>query len=186
MQYAPIHLYPQQAQQTVTRFSTNLSPGRASMFAVHDNLRAAIQGHLPHFAEMAAIPCEPPTPSPAILDECIKANRSQNFWSSESFRDLLKCQQRQLHNSELKRQRSSSVCSYTSSHNSSLRGESEMDLGYQTPTFSGKRANSNTSYEIEFASPSLPPPPLQLVNQKEATCDLCGKTVTLRRKRDWQ
>jgi hypothetical protein len=84
--------------------------------------------------------------------------------------------------------RRSSVCSYTSSHNSSLRGDQNFDMAYQTPTFSHKRsASACSSYDIEFSSAGLPPPPApQAPDLMEAICDLCGKKLKIRRQRDWQ
>ena len=84
--------------------------------------------------------------------------------------------------------RRSSVCSNTSSRNSSLRGDQNFDMAYQTPTFSHKRsASACSSYDIEFSSAGLPPPPApQAPDLMEAICDLCGKKLKIRRQRDWQ
>lgn len=82
--------------------------------------------------------------------------------------------------------RSSSVCSYRSSRNNSLRGDEGFDATYQMPSFSRRRSGSGSSYDSDKVSPSLPPPPTRESDQEETWCDACGTMVKLRRRRDWQ
>jgi hypothetical protein len=58
-----------------------------------------------------------------------------------------------------RRRRSSSVCSFNSSRNSSLRGDEDFETDYQAPAFSRGRSASHSSYDIELQSLGLPPAP---------------------------
>jgi hypothetical protein len=88
---------------------------------------------------------------------------------------------------EPRRRRSSSVCSNTSSRNSSLRGDQDFDATYQKPDFSRGRSGSAASYDIDVVSPSLLPPPTHKSEQQQQQthCDVCGRMVKLQRRRDW-
>jgi hypothetical protein len=86
---------------------------------------------------------------------------------------------------EPRRRRSSPMCSYASSCNSSLRGDQDFDNTYQWPEFSHGRSGSVSSHDIEVGSPSLLPPQYE-PQQQETKCDVCGMKVKLGRRRDWQ
>jgi len=84
------------------------------------------------------------------------------------------------------RPRSSSVCSFQSSANNSIRGYVEFDRGYQRPDFSRRGSSASGHYDIERPKPSLPPPPPAAPESKLRLCDICGQEVKISRKRDWQ
>ena len=89
--------------------------------------------------------------------------------------------------------RTSSVKSYSSSVNSSLHGSEEMDTDYQSaPAF------SKDSQSLANAKPSLPsrrklipqPPSAKatrpIAKRLSFSCEICNRTVRVRRRRDWQ
>lgn len=87
--------------------------------------------------------------------------------------------------------RPSSVHSYSSSRNSSLRGSETMDSTYQRPEFF-KDHNEHQSPNVSGSKRGLFPAPIDwspLDNIKKKfsfDCEICGELVILNRRRDWQ
>jgi hypothetical protein len=84
------------------------------------------------------------------------------------------------------RRLSASVHSAYSSMNSSLRGDEVcFDPSEQNPHFtqSPRRSERRDSF---MTSPGLPPPPVKLGKKLSFECDICGKTIRVSRRREWQ
>jgi hypothetical protein len=81
--------------------------------------------------------------------------------------------------------RPASIRSRHSSMNSTLRGDSQFDPSEQNPVFTSSHRGSDTSGRIETL-PSLPPPPAKLGELDSFECDICGQTVKVHRRFQWQ
>lgn len=87
--------------------------------------------------------------------------------------------------------RPSSVHSYSSSRNSSLRGSETMDSTYQRPEFredhnEHKSPNEGNSKRGLFPAPIDWSPNKDIRNKYMFTCEICGELVRVNRRRDWQ
>lgn len=83
------------------------------------------------------------------------------------------------------KQRSGSVHSLSSSRNSSLHGYPIFDPQEQDPVFAkGSQRSASTDYWT--TSPGLPPPPVELDQPKSLSCDICGETIIVCRRLEWQ
>ena len=80
--------------------------------------------------------------------------------------------------------RCGSIDSRSSSMNSSLRGDAAFDPEEQEPNFHD-RSSRSSSADFGERSRGLPPPPVEL-RQNICECDICGDTIMVRRRRDWQ
>jgi hypothetical protein len=78
-----------------------------------------------------------------------------------------------------------SIRSRHSSRNSSLRGVPQFDPYEQNPVFTASHHGSARSEGIE-TFPSLPPPPVELGKVRSFECDICGQTVKVHRRFQWQ
>jgi len=86
----------------------------------------------------------------------------------------------------LSRSRASSVASFLSSVNSSLRGDDHFDPEYQRSPPRRPTVDSEISYHIEEPEPTFPPLPESKVSSFGYLCDICGCKIVITRKRDWQ
>lgn len=93
---------------------------------------------------------------------------SSEFWTGES-----------------RGRRPSSIRSYSSSRNSSLRGDSAFDPQEQGPTFHPTSSRSS-SFDFDGVSPGLPPPPAEIGKKLSFMCDVCGDTIRVDKRRQWQ
>lgn len=75
-------------------------------------------------------------------------------------------------------------CSSSSSMNSSLHGRPSFDLHEQNPTFADMHSR-HSSADLD-APPTLPPPPVKLGKDLTFDCDICGQTIQVERRRQWQ
>jgi hypothetical protein len=82
-------------------------------------------------------------------------------------------------------QRPASVRSLSSSMNSSLHGYPVFDPQEQNPVFSTARQRSDSA-DFNIMSPGLPPPPVELDRTKTFECDICGESITVQRRLEWQ
>ena len=80
--------------------------------------------------------------------------------------------------------RYSPVSSAVSSVNSSLHGRPEYDPEEQNPSFSDMHSR-HSSANLD-ALPTLPPPPVKLGKDLVFDCDICGETILVERRREWQ
>ena len=78
--------------------------------------------------------------------------------------------------------RRGSVDSRSSSMNSSLHGYATFDSEEQEPAFHDHHSMSSSA---DFGE-RLPPPPVELRQRISFECDICGNTVKVDRRRDWQ
>ena len=76
--------------------------------------------------------------------------------------------------------RPASVHSRSSSMNSSLHGRPAFDPEEQNPTFA-----TSTVRKLQI-SPILPPPPVELGKVTTFNCDICGHSIHVNRRRQWQ
>ena len=81
--------------------------------------------------------------------------------------------------------RRSSVHSCSSSMNSSLHGYAAFDPEEQEPAFYDQHSRSSSA-DFGERSRGLPPPPVELRDRRSFECDICGMTVKVNRRRDWQ
>ena len=81
--------------------------------------------------------------------------------------------------------RRSSVHSCSSSMNSSLHGCAAFDPEEQEPAFYDQHSRSSSA-DFGERSRGLPPPPVELRDRRSFECDICGITVKVNRRRDWQ
>lgn len=84
--------------------------------------------------------------------------------------------------------RQSPVGSVVSSMNNSLHGYEVFDVGEQnmaSPISAPPSAHDSQS-EAEISGFRLPPPPVEFGNQSSFECDICGKTLCIKRKREWR
>ena len=81
--------------------------------------------------------------------------------------------------------RSSSIRSYSSSRNSSLRGDPAFDPQEQEPSFLTDHSRSS-SVDFDGISPGLPPPPVVINKKLSIECDICRDIVRVDGKHDWQ
>ena len=79
----------------------------------------------------------------------------------------------------------SSVRSYSSSRNSSLRGSMVVDPEEQNMMIPDAKSCASSIDKIDM-SPTLIPPPAKLGAETSFECDICGKDVKFARRRDWQ
>ena len=71
-----------------------------------------------------------------------------------------------------------------SSINSSLHGRPAFDPQEQNPTFlTDHRRGSSGSLNM---SPALPPPPVELGKVLSFDCDICGRSIKVARRLEWQ
>lgn len=78
-----------------------------------------------------------------------------------------------------------SVHSRSSSRNSSLHGRPKFDPQDQNPTYlSDDQRRSSNSFSSE--SRGLRVPPIELGKQSHFRCDICGQTVWVNRRLEWQ
>ena len=83
------------------------------------------------------------------------------------------------------RRRSGSVHSLSSSRNSSLHGYPTFDPEEQDPVFM-KGSQRSASTDFGTTSPGLPPPPIELDQTQSFNCDICGSTIRVKRRLEWQ
>ena len=81
--------------------------------------------------------------------------------------------------------RPGSVHSLSSSMNSSLHGYPTFDPQEQDPVFTNSCQRS-TSSNFGTTFPGLPPPPVELDQTTAFDCDICGKSINVRRRLEWQ
>ena len=81
--------------------------------------------------------------------------------------------------------RHGSVDSRSSSMNSSLHGYATFDPEDQEPAFYDHHSMSSSA-DFGERSRGLPPPPVELRQRISFECDICGNTVKVDRRRDWQ
>ena len=81
--------------------------------------------------------------------------------------------------------RCGSIDSRSSSMNSSLRGDAAFDPEEQKLNFYCHHWRSSSAAFGE-RSRGLPPPPVELRQNISCECDICGDTITVDRRRDWQ
>ena len=110
------------------------------------------------------------TPTPNVLIRPGEAtnNDPPDFWTGRS----------QARRPPSRRSRSSSM-------NSSLYGTPKFDPHEQDPIFPTHRSYSSATGS-EPVSPCLPPPPIQLGKDFSFDCDICGETVKVARRLEWQ
>ena len=83
--------------------------------------------------------------------------------------------------------RSGSVLSYVSSVNSPLHGSSIFDPEEQDPHFQTQdRSSSTRSGSFSREARGLPLPPVGLSEKVAFDCDICGQTIQVNRRLDWQ
>lgn len=80
--------------------------------------------------------------------------------------------------------RPASVHSRSSSMNSSLHGSPAFDPEEQDPTFASKLPGSTGGRRQN--SPALPPAPVELGKVTAFNCDICGQTLEIKRRLEWQ
>ena len=81
--------------------------------------------------------------------------------------------------------RRGSVHSCSSSMNSSLHGNAAFDPEEQEPAFYDQHSRSSSA-DFGERSRGLPPPPVELRHRISFECDICGNTIKVDRRRDWQ
>lgn len=81
--------------------------------------------------------------------------------------------------------RRDSVHSRSSSMNSSLHGYASFDPKEQEPAFYDKHSRSSSA-DFGERSRGLPPPPVEIRQKISFECEICGNTVKVDRRRDWQ
>ena len=81
--------------------------------------------------------------------------------------------------------RRGSVDSRSSSMNSSLHGYAAFDPEEQEPVFYDHHSMSSSA-DFGERSRGLPPPPVELRQRISFECDICGNTIKVDRRRDWQ
>ena len=82
------------------------------------------------------------------------------------------------------RSRRDSIDSRSSSMNSSLHGKATFDPQEQEPAF--RDSHSHSSMDFGDSSRGLPPPPVEIGKQHSFECDICGNTIRVDRRREWQ
>ena len=82
------------------------------------------------------------------------------------------------------RPRRDSVGSLSSSMNSSLHGKSTFDPEEQEPAF--RDSNSRSSVDFGETPRGLPPPPVEIGKKHSFECDICGNTIRVDRRLEWQ
>ena len=80
--------------------------------------------------------------------------------------------------------RPASVHSRSSSMNSSLHGRPAFDPQEQYPIFPGKVTASTLERILSY--PALPPAPVELGKVTTFNCDICGRKIEVKRRREWQ
>ncbi|KAK0510609.1 hypothetical protein JMJ35_007041 [Cladonia borealis] len=86
--------------------------------------------------------------------------------------------------SRITRSRRDSVDSLSSSMNSSLHGKATFDPQEQKPAF--RDSHSHSSVDFGDSSRGLPPPPVEIGKKHSFECDICGDTIRVDRRREWQ
>ena len=86
--------------------------------------------------------------------------------------------------SRITRPRRDSVDSLSSSMNSSLHGKATFDPEEQEPAF--RDSNSRSSVEFGDSPRGLPPPPVEIGKKHSFECDMCGNTIRVDRRLEWQ
>ena len=81
--------------------------------------------------------------------------------------------------------RPGSVHSLSSSMNSSLHGYPSFDPQEQDPVFTDSRQRSASS-SFGTMSAGLPPPPVRLDQARTFDCDICGESIRVQRRLEWQ
>ena len=82
------------------------------------------------------------------------------------------------------RSRRDSVDSLSSSMNSSLHGKATFDPQEQEPAF--RDSHSRSSVDFGDSSRGLPPPPVEIGKKHSFECDICGNTIRVERRLEWQ
>ena len=82
------------------------------------------------------------------------------------------------------RPRRDSVDSLSSSMNSSLHGKATFDPQEQEPAF--RDSLSRSSVDFGDSSRGLPPPPVETGKKHSFECDICGNTIRVARRLEWQ
>ena len=82
------------------------------------------------------------------------------------------------------RPRRDSMDSLSSSMNSSLHGKATFDPEEQEPAF--RDSNSRSSVDFGDSPRGLPPPPVEIGKKHSFECDICGNTVRVDRRLEWQ
>ena len=82
------------------------------------------------------------------------------------------------------RPRRDSVDSLSSSMNSSLHGKATFDPQEQEPAF--RDSHSRSSVDFGDSSRGLPPPPVEIGKKHSFECDICGNTIRVARRLEWQ
>ena len=86
--------------------------------------------------------------------------------------------------SRIARPRRDSVDSLSSSMNSSLHGKATFDPEEQEPAF--RDSNSRSSVDFGDSPRGLPPPPVEIGKKHSFECDICGNTIRVDRRLEWQ
>ena len=92
---------------------------------------------------------------------------ASDFWTSRSTRP-----------------RRNSMDSLSSSMNSSLHGKATFDPEEQEPAFCD--SNSRSSVDFGNSPRGLPPPPVEIGKKHSFECDICGNTIRVDRRLEWQ
>ena len=91
---------------------------------------------------------------------------ASDFWTSRSTR------------------RRDSMDSLSSSMNSSLHGTATFHPEEQEPAF--RDSNSRSSVDFSDSPRGLPPPPVETGKKLSFECDICGNTIRVDRRLEWQ
>lgn len=86
--------------------------------------------------------------------------------------------------SRITRPRRDSMDSLSSSMNSSLHGKATFDPEEQEPAF--RDSNSRSSVDFSDSPRGLPPPPVEIGKKLSFECDICGNTIRVDRRLEWQ
>lgn len=86
--------------------------------------------------------------------------------------------------SRITRSRRDSMDSLSSSMNSSLHGKAMFDPEEQEPAF--RDSNSRSSVDFSDTPRGLPPPPVEIGKKHSFECDICGNTIRVDRRLEWQ
>jgi hypothetical protein len=72
--------------------------------------------------------------------------------------------------------------------NNSLHGYEVFDAGEQNiaSPISAPQSAPGSGSEAQVSGFRLPPPPVELEKISSFECDICGKKVSIKRKREWR
>ena len=145
---------------------------------------------------------EPPPIRPQVKEHPVKLSRGsavidmdntskreveisgQFIFETGSERSMLNNAGSDFWTSRISRPRRDSMHSRSSSMNSSLHGKATFDPEEQEPAFHD--FSSRSSAEFGDRPRGLPPPPVEIGKKHSFECDICGKTIRVDRRLEWQ